>query len=142
MKNVYRILFGKRKNKGFLLFEIMISVSIMALVFVALSRVQTSSIDLAAKSKFKNIAPTLAKIQLSNIEENLADWSEFSGDFGDDFKGYSWEVTLVDSDFEEDGIIREENYQRFKKIDLVILHDKGQRAYKISTWRVVDEQER
>jgi type II secretory pathway pseudopilin PulG len=123
LKNVHKSLFLNRCNKGFLLFEIMISVSIMALVFVALFRMQSGSVDLAAKSKFKNITPMLASIQLSKIEDDLADWSIFSGDFGDDFKGFTWTVVISDSSFYGIDVIKEGNYKRFKKIELEILYD-------------------
>jgi len=138
LKNAYKYLFKQAGNNGFLLLEIMISVSIMAMIFVALSRMLSGSIDLAAKSKFKNTAPMLAMLQLSKIEGDLADWSEFSGDFGDDFKGYAWEVFISDSSFEGSHIVKEEKYKRFKKIDLEIQYDQGKKRYKISTWRFVD----
>ncbi len=80
----------------------------------------------------------LANIQLVKIEEDLADWSEVSGDFGEEFKGYTWTVVILDSSFEGINIIKEENYKTFKKIELEILYDQGKKSYKFSTWRHVD----
>ena len=126
-------------NNGFTLLEVMISVSIIALIFVSLFRMQSSTIELAAAGKFNSTAPILAKQVLVKIEGDLADWSEHEGDFGENFPGIKWTCKILESSFEEVDFISEENQDRFKKIEIEITDPSGQRSYKINTWRFAGE---
>ena len=126
-------------NKGFTLLEVMISVAIIALIFTSLFRMQSSTIELATAGKFNSIAPILARQLLVEIEQDLANWSEYEGDFGENFPGITWTCEILDSSFEELDFISEENQNSLKKIDIEITGSSGQRFYKISTWRFVLE---
>lgn len=126
-------------NKGFTLLEVMISVAIIALIFTSLFRMQSSTIGLAMAGKFNSIAPVLAKQLLVEIEQDVANWSETEGDFGENFPGITWACEILDSSFEELDFISEENQDSLKKIDLRITGSSGHRTYKVSTWRFARE---
>lgn len=126
-------------NKGFTLLEVMISVAIIALIFTSLFRMQSSTIGLAMAGKFNSIAPILAKQLLVKIEQDVANWSESEGDFGESFPGLGWTCEILDSSFEELDFISEENQNALKKIEIKITDSSGQRSYKISTWRFAGE---
>ena len=126
-------------NKGFTLLEVMISVAIIALIFTSLFRMQSSTIELAMAGKFNSIAPMLANQLLVEIEQDVANWSETQGDFGENSPGITWSCEILDSSFEELDFISEESQDSLKKIDIEITGPSGQRKYKISTWRVAGE---
>jgi len=126
-------------NKGFTLLEVMISVSIIAVIFVSLFRMQSSTIDLATAGKFNSISTILAKQLLVKIEQDVVNWSETQGDFGENFPGISWTCDIIDSSLEDLEFISEENYGSLKKIDIKITDRSEQRSYKITTWRFAGE---
>ena len=126
-------------NKGFTLLEVMISVSIIAVIFVSLFRMQSSTIDLATAGKFNTISPILAKQLLSEIEQDVANWSETEGDFGENFPGIGWTCEIMDSSLEDLEFISEENYDSLKKIDIKITDQSEKRSYKITAWRFAGE---
>ncbi len=123
-------------NKGFTLLEVMISVAIIALIFTSLFRMQSSTIELATAGKFNSIAPILAGQLLVEIEQDVLNWSESEGDFGENFPGITWTCEIFDSFFEELDFISEENQASLKKIDIKIRGSSGQGPYKITTWRL------
>ena len=126
-------------NKGFTLLEVMISVSIIALIFVSLFRMQSGTIGLASAGKFNSIAPILARRLLVEIEQDVANWSEVEGDFGETFPGMGWSCEISDSSLDELEFIRKESIDSLKKIDIKIIDPSGQRTYNITTWRVAGE---
>jgi len=129
----------KKNNRGFTLLEVMISVAIIAFVFVSIFKMQSSNIDLATAGNFNTLAQMLAKKLLNDVEQDLAEWSEFEGDFSDNFPGIQWRLEISESFFEIDDFISEDNQERFKKIEIEILSSSGSRSYKVNTWRLAHE---
>jgi len=119
---------------GFTLLEIMISVSIIAIVFVSLFRMQSGTIDLAQGGKFNSMAPFLARKLLVDIEQDLTDRSEFAGNFGENYPGYEW-VCKITTSFDGLDFLSETSHGNLKKIYLEISEKNRQKAYKITTWR-------
>ncbi len=120
---------------GFTLLEIMVSVSIIALVFVSLFRMQSETTDLALAGQFNSIAPFLARQLLVDIEQDLVNRSESEGDFGENYPGYEWVCKITDASFEDLDFLDETSQGSFKKIVLEISGMNRQRVYKITTWR-------
>jgi len=143
LKTAIKYILGKDNNRGFTLLEVMISVSIIALIFVSVFRMQSSTIELATAGKFNSIAPVLAKQLLTKIEQDLADWSQVEGDFKDSFQGIKWTCKIMDSSLDSslEGLdfIKEESYNNLKKINIAIIDSSGLRSYKITTWRFLVE---
>ncbi len=135
----------KINYRGFTLLEVMISVSIIAFIFVSIFRMQSGTIDLALSGKFNSIAPMLAKKLLNDASSDLINWSEFEGDFGDRFPGIQWRMEISESLFETDDLISKDNQARFKKIQIEIIKSygsygsSGKKKLKVTTWRFADE---
>lgn len=139
MKTASEHILGADYSKGFTLLEVMVSVSIIALIFLSLFKMQSGTIGLAAAGKFNSMAPILAKQLLVKIEQDIAGWSEHNGDFGENYPGIKWTCELSDSSFEDLDFISEDNQKKFKKIDIEITDTSGSRSYTIHTWRFVYE---
>jgi prepilin-type N-terminal cleavage/methylation domain-containing protein len=144
LKTASKYILSPVNNTGFTLLEIMISVSIIALILTSLFRMHSGTIELAAAGKFNSLAPVLAQQLLIKIEHDPANWSEFEGDFKETFPGFTWSCKISDSFFDELDFINGdnnngENNNSFKKIEIEILNSPWQRSYKVTTWRFVIE---
>lgn len=128
-----------KNNSGFTLLEIMVSVTVMAIVFVSVFRMQSASVDLAAAGRFHTLAPMLAEKVLSQVGKSLSDGMETQGDFGQDYPGIQWEFEITDTDFEGLSGIDPESEFGLKKISLKIWRPDGSDMFSVETWRVVDE---
>ncbi len=86
---------------GFTLLEVMVAVAIIATALTAVLGSQSQSVSLASESKFCTTAPLLAQRMMAQIEsEKREGLASDSGDFGEDFPGYTWEMKVRDVDFE------------------------------------------
>lgn len=87
------------KNNGFTLLEILIAVSILAIVVTVGFKAHSQAIVMNEEAKFDAIASALAQLRLAEFESKSdADKTEDSGDFGDEFPGYRWRVSVTDVD--------------------------------------------
>jgi len=89
--------FTKTKRNGFTLLEVMVALSIIAIVLVSLLVSQSRSVSLQDETKFNTTAALLAQKKISEIESKKGDdLTSDSGDFGDDFPNYLWEIKVQD----------------------------------------------
>ncbi len=97
---------GLTKPKGhaaFTFIEVMVAMVIMSITFMAVLDSQSASISRATEAKFSTTATFLAQKKMSELEVlKTADLSSDSGDFGDDYPGYSWKLTLEITSFDAD----------------------------------------
>jgi general secretion pathway protein I len=104
---------------GFTLLEVMVSLSIIAIALTVLLTSQSQSLSLATEARFDTIAPLLAQSKIAEINTTKKDdlYSQ-SGDFGDSFPDYFWEMELNSvSSFDSD------KYADYlKQIDLSIYY--------------------
>jgi general secretion pathway protein I len=109
---------GLEESVGFTLLEVMIAISIMAIALVAVFGSQSQSLSLANEAKFNTTAPFLAQSKMADFEaEPFEDLSSDSGDFGEDFPGYRWELQV--SDVASDGL--EDVSEYLRQLDLAVL---------------------
>ena len=84
-------------DKGFTLLEVMIAVAIIAIALTTLLGSQSQSVSFANSAKFETMAALLAQSKMSELvtlgKNRL---NSDSGDFGDDYPGFTWEVTVSD----------------------------------------------
>lgn len=109
---------------GFTLLEVMVAMSIIAIALTALLTSQSQSISLAGEAKFNTTAALLARSKMEEIEiKSGDDLISDTGDFGDDFPDYSWEMNVEDVTFPD----VEEFTDYLKQIDLNIYWGEGKR---------------
>ena len=85
----------KHQDKGFTLLEVMVAMAIIAIAMTAVLNSQSQSISLASEAKFSTTATLLAQMKIAEISRgNPLDLTSDSGDFGEDFPGYTWEVKV------------------------------------------------
>ncbi len=102
---------------GFTLLEVMVALAIMAITLMAVYDSQSASISRASEAKFTTKASLLAQRKMAEIEIIKGkDLISDSGDFGDDYPGYSWELTIKDPSID----VPEEVSSRLKQMDLTI----------------------
>ncbi len=103
---------------GFTLLEVMIAVAIIAIALMAVLGSQSQGLSLAGESIFNRTASLLAQGKMAEIEavKDQRDLNSDSGDFGDEFPGYTWQLSVNDVFFE--GV--EKLSDRLKQIDLEV----------------------
>ena len=107
----------KRKPFGFTLLEVMVAMAIIAIALTAVLGSQSQSVSLASEAKFNTTAPLLAQSKIAEIEvAEQDDLAGGSGDFGEDFPGYTWELSVEDIAFEEPENVSD----LLKRIDLKV----------------------
>lgn len=119
-------------QRGFTLLEVMVALSIIAIVLVSVYKMHAQTVSMNYEVRFYATAPMLAQIKMAEIEsENLKDIGDDSGDFGDEFPDYRWNIAIDDVE----STVLGNMVKDLKKIDLLIsLNNDGfiynLRAYK------------
>ena len=106
-----------KRAAGFTLLEVMVALSIISIVLVSLLISQSQGVSLQDETKFNTTAALLGQKKISEIEAKKDDGlTGDSGDFGDDFPNYFWEINVQDVSFPG----AEEFTKYLKQIDLNI----------------------
>jgi general secretion pathway protein I len=101
---------------GFTLLEVMIAVSIIAIVVAAIFGSQSQSLSLANDAKFNTTATLLAQRKMAEVETvNSLDVGATSGDFGEDFPEYQWELNIS-----EVPLTGTEGLEYIKQVDVIV----------------------
>ena len=126
-------------ENGFTLLEILVSLSIIALVFVTLFRMQAASVKLVEAGNFHLDAARLAGNILNVPDREIADSGETSGGFDGEFKDWKWTRSLGELPaMEEDGVLSERGKKSLKRVDLFI--EGGGRILTLTTWRYLADE--
>ena len=125
-----------RPPAGFTLLEVMVAMSIMAIVLVSVYRMHSQTLTMNTANRFYTQAPLLAQSKLAQLE---AGGSEIitgdSGDFGEEFPGYSWNVSVEDVSSEALGEVASD----LKRIDLMVSFNNNEYTYNVRTYRLIRE---
>ena len=124
------------KYSGFTLLEIMFAMSIIAITVVAVFGSQSQSLSLANEAKFNTTAALLAQSKMAEMETiSPEELVSGSGDFGEDFPEYQWNLTVEDLAFS--GI---EEFEHLKQISLNVSYGQtGRYQYNLRLYRFVPE---
>jgi len=89
---------GSLLQKGFTLMEVMIAVTILAIVLLAVFQSQSQSLSMTSRSRFLTTASLLAQSRMAEAElTGIDQLITTSGDFGDDYPDYAWRIEVTDT---------------------------------------------
>jgi len=121
-----------RSNTGFTLLEIMVAMSIIAIVLVSVYRMHAQTISMNFISRFQTTAPMLAKKILTEVETKpVDDLTDASGDFGKDFSDYTWQVSVKEVESEGLGEIAKD----LRQIEVTVFYNKDEDSYSLKSYR-------
>ncbi|MEW5909663.1 MAG: prepilin-type N-terminal cleavage/methylation domain-containing protein [Thermodesulfobacteriota bacterium] len=118
---------------GFTFLEIMVALSVVGIVFIAVYQLHFSTLSNTHDSQFNIIAPMLAQKKISDAEwVGRKDGESLNGDFGEEFPGFGWEMTIKQPESE----FLKRQTPDLKQIDLRILSLSRPLAFQIRTYRL------
>jgi len=121
-----------RSAFGFTLLEVMIALAVMSIVLVSVYRMHSQSLTMNTAARFYTLAPMLAQQKMAELEIQSSDgFPQDSGDFGDQFPGYSWQASLTDVSSEVLGEVADD----LNRIDLTVSYNNDQFSYHLRTYR-------
>lgn len=119
-------------RNGFTLLEVMVAMSIIAIVLLAVYRLHSQTLMMNYSARFYTTAPLLAQQKLSELELSASDeLIDAAGDFGENHAGYAWEVSV--GNFESE--LLKTAAENLKRIDLKITFNQDELAYTLRTYR-------
>ena len=122
-------------NFGFTLLEIMVALSIIAIVLVSVYRMHAQTIAMNQSARFYTTAPLLAQRKMAELEtKSLKELADGAGKCGDDFPDYNWVVTINDVESQALG----KTAENLKKIDVTVSAGNDKFAYNLRTYRFFD----
>ena len=135
--HMMRTIFSKKQRdlsgQAFTLLEVMVAMSIIAIALTSVFHVQFQTILLNNNARFDITAPLLARSRMAQIEISLKDIStEESGDFGENYPGYSWHHNIEDIESETLG----EESSRLKRIEVMVSLNNDEYVYRIGAYRL------
>ena len=81
------------------------TVAILSIAMVAILKANVQNLDALTRTRVASTATVLAASKLAEVEAaGAANWSEFQGDFGEDYPDFTWEVETAGTELE--GLIR------------------------------------
>lgn len=120
------------QKKGFTLLEVMVALSIIAIVLVSVYRLHAQTVSMNNEVRFYVTAPMLAQIKMAEIKsESLEDIGDDSGDYGDEFPDYRWNIVIDDVESTALGNIA----KNLKKIDLLISFNNDEFTYNLRAYK-------
>lgn len=112
------------------------AVSILAVLLVGVHKLQSQMVSMSQTTQFFTQAPLLAQSQLAELERrNFKDIQKDSGEFGTAYPGYVWSLRMETLESE----VLKKLACAMKKIDLSVSFNKGERVYRLRTYRIVPD---
>lgn len=126
---------SRRFGRGFTLLEILVAMAVLAVVLLAVYRLQAQSISMTRHARFQAVAPLLARQKIAELDlAGIETRPEKSGEFNAPFAGYRWRLQVADTRSSHLG----ETAERLKRIDLTISRDADGLEYQVQTYRFFD----
>ena len=127
---------GLQPQSGFTLLEIMAALSILAIVLVSVYKLHAQTVAMNNEVRFYATAPMLAQLKMAEVEsESPEDLGDDSGDFGDEFPNYRWNIVIGDVESTALGNIA----QDLKKIDLLISFNNNEFTYSLRNYKFLKD---
>jgi len=123
-------------DSGFTLLEIMVALSIIAIVLVSVYKMQAQTISMNYEARFYATAPLLAQLKIAEVAiENTGEQTDNSGDFGDEFPGYRWNIVIEDIESESLGNMTE----NLKQINVNVSFNTDEFTYSLRTYKFLQD---
>ena len=127
---------SQQRAPGFTLLEVMVAMAIMAIVLVSVYRMHSQTLTMNTAARFYTQAPMLAQGKLAQLEAaSSGEIAGDSGDFGDKFPGYTWNITTDEVSSEALGEIAAD----LKRIDMTVSFNRDEYVYNVRTYRFLRE---
>jgi general secretion pathway protein I len=127
---------GSQPQGGFTLLEVMVALSIIAIVLVSVYRMHAQTVSMSNEVRFYSTAPMLAQIKMAEIEsESQKNIGDDSGDFGDEFPDYRWNIVIDDVESTALG----DTVKDLKKIDLLISSNNDEFTYSLRAYKYLKD---
>jgi general secretion pathway protein I len=120
-----------KNSAGFTLIEVLAAISILAVVLVALFKMHLQTISMNSEVGFYTQAVLLAQSKMAESES--APWddiTENSGDFGKNFPGYTWKMSVQEVESEELGPYAD----NLKRVDIAVALNQDEFLYTIRAY--------
>ena len=125
-----------KTRSGFTLLEIMVALSIIAIVFLSIFKMHAQTISMTASSRFYSTAPILARNRLAAfLSQPQDDFTDDAGDFTETHPGYVWQIKIQDIESEADSNV----LKRLKQIDVKISLNNEKDNYRLRTYRFMKD---
>ena len=122
----------KRWTSGFTLLEVMVAMAVLSIVLVSVYRMHSQTLTMNTAARFYTQAPLLAQKKMAEVTTTPAGViASDSGDFGENFPGYSWQVSATDMTSEILGEVADD----LKRIDITVAYLNNQFSYRLTTYR-------
>ena len=126
-----------RSPRGFTLLEVMVALCILAIVLLSVYRLHSQTISMSIESRFYTQAPLLARSALTRWEEaRKPELISDQVDFGKEFSGYQWKISVADAPSPALGAQFARDMQR---IDVRVTLNNGEYSYEFRTYRFTRE---
>ena len=117
---------------GFTLLEVMIALAVMSIVLVSVYRMHSQSLTMNTTARFYTLAPLLAQNKMAELETLSSEgFPDDSGDFGEQYPGYSWQTSITDVSSEVLGEVAND----LRRIDLTVSFNNNQFSHSLRTYR-------
>ncbi|MGD9078711.1 MAG: prepilin-type N-terminal cleavage/methylation domain-containing protein [Desulfobacterales bacterium] len=127
-----------RTTFGFTLLEVMIALAVMSIVLVSVYRMHSQSLTMNTAARFYTVAPLLAQNKMAELEALSSDsFPDDSGDFGEQYPGYSWRTSISEVSSEVLGEVAND----LKRIDLTVSYNNNQLIHSLRTYRFQRDEE-
>jgi len=122
-----------RSPRGFTLLEVMVALCILAIVLLSVYRLHSQTISMSIESRFYTQAPLLARSALTRWEEaRKPEMISDQGDFGKEFPGYQWKISVTDAPSPALGA---QFAREMLRIDVLVALNNGEYSYGFRTYR-------
>ena len=122
------------QKSGFTLLEIMVAISIIAIVFLSVFKMHAQTVSMTASTRLYAVAHILAKNRLAEfLSQSPDELSDDSGDFGSGYAGYGWKIAVEDVESENLGT----DTGHLKRINVIISVNNEENAYRLRTYRFI-----
>lgn len=122
----------RQSATGFTLLEVMVAMAVLSIVLVSVYRMHSQTLTMNTAARFYTQAPLLAQKKMAEVTTTSSGiFASDSGDFGEDFPGYSWQVSANDVSSELLGEVADD----FKRIDVTVAYLNNQFSYRLTTYR-------